>query len=147
MNGWDGKSYKFERKRLSARTIAELGLPPEERPADTKETNSKTETSDVTGLKQKNDELEQTIAALRADNAALREQLRGSTIKPPSTRVMPGRTLQPPAGISTGAPDASQAYWLSATGKRHNKNCRYYGTGKGHPCGPNDGVPCKICGG
>ena len=39
-------------------------------------------------------------------------------------------------------------YWLTAkSGKRHNESCRYYKSSKGHPCGPNDGTPCKICGG
>ncbi len=39
-------------------------------------------------------------------------------------------------------------YWLTAkSGKRHNESCRYYKSSKGHPCGPDDGTPCKICGG
>ena len=36
-------------------------------------------------------------------------------------------------------------YSRSSTGKRHNSGCRYYDASK--PCGPGDGVPCKICGG
>jgi hypothetical protein len=37
------------------------------------------------------------------------------------------------------------SYTISSTGKRHNSTCRYYG--KGRPAGPNEGIPCKICGG
>ena len=41
-----------------------------------------------------------------------------------------------------------KSYWLtSSTNVRHNNNCRYYQKSKGRPCGPNDGKPCKICGG
>ena len=39
-------------------------------------------------------------------------------------------------------------YWISSKTKvRHNKRCRNYRRVKGHPCGPNDGRPCKTCGG
>ncbi len=40
-------------------------------------------------------------------------------------------------------------YWLNtSTGTRHNSKCRYFGkTKNGRPCGPNEGKPCKICGG
>jgi hypothetical protein len=147
MNGWDGKNYKFERKRLSARTIAELQLPPEEHSADGKQNDPKIERGDFAGLRQEKEDLDQTIATLRADNAALREQLRVLTAKPAATGPSQARTAQPPVDTSAATRDASQGHWISGTGKRHNKNCRYYGTGSGHPCGPNDGVPCKICGG
>lgn len=33
----------------------------------------------------------------------------------------------------------------SKKGKRHNSTCRYFDPT--HPCGPNDGEPCKVCGG
>lgn len=41
------------------------------------------------------------------------------------------------------------SHWMNQKSKiRHNKKCRYYGKGKnGKPCGPNDGKPCKVCGG
>jgi hypothetical protein len=44
--------------------------------------------------------------------------------------------------------DQPKSYWLtSSTNTRHNNNCRYYQKSKGQSCGPNDGKPCKICGG
>lgn len=43
---------------------------------------------------------------------------------------------------------AETKYWMTnSSGKRHNSGCRYYENSKGHHCGPNDGIPCKICGG
>jgi len=39
-------------------------------------------------------------------------------------------------------------YWMTnSSSKRHNSGCRYFENSKGHYCGPNDGIPCKICGG
>jgi hypothetical protein len=44
--------------------------------------------------------------------------------------------------------DKTKSYWLTtSTQVRHNSSCRYYQKSKGKPCGPNDGKPCKICGG
>src|SRR4030095_5053576 len=98
---------------------------------------SKSTPANAVGLDQKDNDLEQTIRALQADNAALREQLRSSAAKP-SSAAPTQTTGQPPSNPTAGAQDASQANWISSTGKRHNKNCRYYGTGRGRPCGPND---------
>ena len=38
-------------------------------------------------------------------------------------------------------------FWISKTGKRHNKNCRYYKNCKGRACSKAEGIPCKLCGG
>ncbi len=145
LRGWDGKSYKFDRSQLTARTIAELGLPEQQQAAATS-TPTKPQTSGATGVQPNKEDSEQTIRALQADNAALREQLRAATTKPASTTSRQN-AVQVPSTFSPAVQDASQAFWLSSTGKRHNKSCRYYGTGRGRPCAPNDGVPCKLCGG
>jgi phosphatidylserine/phosphatidylglycerophosphate/cardiolipin synthase-like enzyme len=62
---------------------------------------------------------------------------------PPTASVaaIPALSQPTPAQVSAGG------YWMSGTGKRHNSHCRYYHTGNGHECSPNDGVACKICGG
>jgi hypothetical protein len=80
MKASDGKSYKFERKQLSARTIADLALPSENSPTNANQTSPKVEAPEKTK------ELEETIAALRSQNAALREQARRSA--PGATPVM-----------------------------------------------------------
>lgn len=42
----------------------------------------------------------------------------------------------------------SDSHWLTTSShKRHNSKCRYFKTGKGRPCGPDEGTPCKVCGG
>jgi hypothetical protein len=53
-------------------------------------------------------------------------------------------------GVGSNAVNAvskETGYWLSTTGKRHNKNCRYYKATRGQFCGSDDGTPCGICGG
>jgi hypothetical protein len=61
-----------------------------------------------------------------------------------------------PAIAANAAPSANRGatesettrHWLtSSSRKRHNSKCRYYKSGKGRPCGPTEGVACKICGG
>jgi hypothetical protein len=145
----DGNTYKVERRWLTANTIAALGLPLEQTTAARASSPAAAEaSSDAATLRQKIADLEQTVGTLRDDNAALRQQLRTPATKLSATPATPAPTPQPPSSSNpSAAQDNSQAFWLSSTGKRHNKRCRYYGTGRGHPCGPNDGVPCKICGG
>ncbi len=147
----DGSVYKIGRNLLTNQTITALGLPDKQSATSTLSTptpSTTTTTDDAASLRQKNADLEQTITALRNDNAQIREQLRALSGKS-STAVpnSPTATQRPPVNSNSTNLDQSQAYWISSTGKRHNKNCRYYGTGRGRPCGPNDGVPCKICGG
>jgi hypothetical protein len=44
--------------------------------------------------------------------------------------------------------DQSKSYWLTTSSNtRHNSKCRYYQQTKGRPCGPDEGKPCKLCGG
>lgn len=46
------------------------------------------------------------------------------------------------------APPGGGTHWMTtSSGKRHNSGCRYYQNSKGRPCGPDEGTPCKICGG
>jgi hypothetical protein len=93
------------------------------------------------------------ISHLKKENAALKEEnqrlRRLLAAQPESKPVRPGVGSAAPAN---GAPSVqpvaeAPAFWLSNTGKRHNPSCRYFQTAAGKPCGPNDGVPCKICGG
>ena len=44
--------------------------------------------------------------------------------------------------------NAKTNYWLSRNSKvRHNSSCRWYMRSKGRFCGPDEGRPCKLCGG
>lgn len=62
---------------------------------------------------------------------------------PPSPAAAFGAAKKPP---SQEQPEGG-SHWLSSTGKRHNSSCRYFKSSKGRPCGPGEGVACKICGG
>jgi micrococcal nuclease len=43
---------------------------------------------------------------------------------------------------------ATGDYWLTTSSqKRHRKGCRYYKETEGRQCGPDEGDPCKACGG
>jgi len=72
--GPDNKTHKVARNLLSTRTITELALPPEESVTAPASSPSTEPPSDVATLRKKNDDLEQTIAALRAENAALKQR-------------------------------------------------------------------------
>jgi hypothetical protein len=92
-------------------------------------------------------ELEATVESLRKDNAALRQQLQSAaaaqSVPPAATNREVGHRATSFASSVSAPIDLS--YTISSTGKRHNSRCRYYGSGR--PCGPTDGIACKICGG
>jgi micrococcal nuclease len=57
---------------------------------------------------------------------------------------------QPALATRVAPPPAVEAdgFWLTTSSrKRHNSTCRYFQNSDGRPCGPNEGTPCKICGG
>jgi len=88
-------------------------------------------------------QLEARIKSLEEENAQFRKQ--GATS--PQTGI-PRSSVRPASLAPESAPQPSAAgttHAISSTGKRHNSGCRYFSSGK--PCGANDGVACKICGG
>ena len=92
------------------------------------------------------------IAALKAENEALRrdnQMLRRELIS--KNGVLPDSVMPEKGGTSGEVIEfvgEETGYWLSSKTKvRHNKRCRNYRKVKGRPCGPNEGRPCKMCGG
>ena len=83
--------------------------------------------------------------ALRRENQMLRRELISKNGALPDS-VMPEKGVARDEGLEPV--DKETGYWLSSKTKvRHNKRCRNYRRVKGYPCGPNDGRPCKACGG
>ena len=96
------------------------------------------EETDVTKLKARISELEALVANLREENATLRKT--GT----PTASPQPQAAKSSPKPAATG--ESGVTYKLSKSGKRHNSRCRYFSSA-GDTCGPNDGEPCKVCGG
>ena len=93
-----------------------------------------------------------SYAALKAENEALRREnqmLRRELISKNGAlpdSVMPEKGVARDEGLEPV--DKETGYWMSSKTKvRHNKRCRNYRRVKGYPCSPNDGRPCKACGG
>lgn len=98
---------------------------------------------DVDSLVKKVAELEARVSQLQQENENLRKQMAGRPVT--GGHPTAGNGIAPSATNSTSSPAAAASHSISSTGKRHNSGCRYFGSGR--PCGPNDGIACKICGG
>jgi|ERR1044071_1555656 hypothetical protein len=108
-----------------------------------------------------------SIARLHTENARLKEENVRLRKENQQLRRLLGEKIEVGAGAAAPAPtaatngagglqthqveaatDGKSSRWLSsADGKRHNSNCRYFKTTEGKPCGPDEGKPCKLCGG
>lgn len=95
---------------------------------------------DVDALLKRVAELEAKVSQLQQENEALRRQ--SVTTVTPTYRPS---ALSSSAASTTTTPSAGISHTISSTGKRHNSNCRYFGSGRS--CGSTDGIACKICGG
>ena len=94
----------------------------------------------------------QSYQALKAENEALRKEnqrLRRELVarngnKEESAIPQKVEEIETPAVTE----DKDTGFWLSSKSHiRHNPKCRNYRKVKGAPCGPDDGKPCKACGG
>ena len=108
-------------------------------------------------------ELQKVNAQLKAENDSLKQEIQslrkllatGST-SPIETKtepkISPAKETASPetASPETASPETAitTGFWLTTSSKkRHNNSCKYYKSSKGSECGPNDGSPCKSCGG
>ena len=110
-------------------------------------TNSVAETvrKEGSALRAENEALKAENEALRRENQMLRRELISKNGALPDS-LMPEKGVARDEGLEPV--DKETGFWISAKTKvRHNKRCRNYRRVKGHPCGPNDGRPCKSCGG
>jgi hypothetical protein len=104
-----------------------------------KEPSENAEDAENEKLKTENESLKQEIQNLRVLLAAPSTQTSSSQEIP---------TIASEKVAAQGDQKQSTGFWLtSSSKKRHNSSCRYYKTSNGSECGPNDGIPCKVCGG
>jgi septal ring factor EnvC (AmiA/AmiB activator) len=99
--------------------------------------------SQITTLQKEVETLKAENEALKMENRSLHRMLAAKQQQATdSATAVP----KPPSGL---APTQQQTgYWITiSSGVRHNSSCRYYMNSKGRPCGPNEGRPCKLCGG
>lgn len=87
------------------------------------------------------EQLKTDIELLRKENQQLRRVLSDRTHAPTN--------MVSTATGSTNSASASDApkYWLTAGGKRHNRDCRYFQKGDGRAGDAREGIACKLCGG
>ncbi|HYT60271.1 MAG TPA: hypothetical protein VEL06_08875 [Haliangiales bacterium] len=102
----------------------------------------------ISQLREENAKLKEENALLRKENQQLRrllaERAGGNASATPATNaISAGPTNQ--AGIETENP--LNHWFTTSSGKRHNSHCRYFKTTEGRLCGPDEGKPCKLCGG
>jgi hypothetical protein len=109
---------------------------------ETRQKLSAGDTPDPTALLQRIAELEAKVIKLQQENEQLRRTALNSTPSGYSPPTPASRFSGTPANDSASS---TSRYSVSSTGKRHNSGCRYFGSGRSS--GPNEGVPCKICGG
>ena len=102
----------------------------------------------VAKLQSEIETLKAEVEALKKENQSLRRIVAAGQQQ--QTTAAPAPVKQP-ASFIPDTPKAQQkatGYWMTTSShKRHNSSCRYYMNSNGKPCGPTDGIPCKICGG
>jgi hypothetical protein len=105
-------------------------------------------------LKAENDSLKQEIQSLRkllaTGSTSPIETKTEPKISPAKETVSPETASPETASPETASPETAvtTGFWLTTSSKkRHNNSCKYYKSSKGSECGPNDGSPCKSCGG
>ena len=117
-------------EKLSAETKTKLGISAE---------------VDAESLRTKIRELEDLVARLRDENAALR---RGAAraVQPAVGGTSTAARATPSSVSENESGGGSGGYKISSTGKRHNSRCRYFSSA-GRAGSATEGVACKVCGG
>ena len=97
---------------------------------------------------EENARLKEENAQLRKENQQLRRLLaEKAAAGKASNQVTPPADGNQSTAASPGS-ESPMTYWLSGSnGQRHNSRCRYFKISEGRLCGPEEGKPCKLCGG
>ena len=115
--------------------------------------------SDIETLKSEVKRLMAENIKLKEENQQLRKMLASQDLFEPGPLPSVSRQQEKPSSGQlqnqtksessiTSTDQQETGYWLTiSSNKRHNKNCRYYKNSRGRFCKPDEGIPCKICGG
>jgi len=96
----------------------------------------------ITALEHEVTQLREEVSQLKTEIQQLRRLLATQPTSVDSPKSS-GESFRAPQQDNTDT-----GYWCTkSSNKRHNPSCRYYKTSNGRPCGPNDGIACKLCGG
>jgi hypothetical protein len=106
-------------------------------------------------LVKENQELRKQLALLSAPSApsSIPTQAHSSgqnaqIVNPPASETRPQSSPSIVRIDDNPKQQTEVKFWMtSSSRKRHNSSCRYFQNSNGGPCGPDDGIPCKICGG
>ena len=105
-----------------------------------------------------NDQIEapqfsEEIKKLQGENELLKQEIQNLRMQMSQlpAQITPQQATPLPAQAASSTQTEEKqttGYWLtSSSRKRHNSSCRYYQKSSGKPCGAEDGIPCKLCGG
>jgi len=102
--------------------------------------------STIADLQQQVQTLKAQNQTLKAENQVLQKLLLEARNSAPAT--LQSDVSSSSAGVQTPTTAPEARYWMTiSSSKRHNSSCRYFMNSKGRFCGPNEGIPCKLCGG
>lgn len=105
--------------------------------------------AEVERLRNEVRELKALAARLEGENAQLRRDLLAARTESARQHAQRQSFTQERMGlVSRSKESATNSHWITTSSrKRHNSSCRWYRQSQGRPCGPNEGVACKVCGG
>jgi hypothetical protein len=102
--------------------------------------------TEVESLRQEVIQLKADVIELKAEVQQLRKLLASQQPSTQSYNTQPKQVENPSDNPSNTSGD-KDCWCTKSSNKRHNSSCRYYKASNGYPCGKNEGIPCKLCGG
>jgi hypothetical protein len=103
---------------------------------------------DDSSLREENARLKEENAQLKKENQQLRRLLGEKTEPGSASSTQANGTVPAQTNVASSDEEVPLTHWLTiSSGKRHNSRCRYFKTTEGRLCGPDEGTPCKLCGG
>ncbi len=113
---------------------------------------------ELKSLRQEAAHLKEQNQQLRIENQKLRrllaDQGEATSPGPVAAGAAVGNVARSLPTVATNTNSVASAasnaltHWLTkSSGKRHNNRCKHFQKTEGRLCGPNEGLPCTVCGG